>query len=192
MGKYVSNCITLEETEELLEWLGDDPVRAAVLKDFQDTWDKSRHYPSEIKVESTTALKQRKSVVLSACQPPVAKSVFSANYVMMAVVWVSVMIAGSIALSHVQDNTAPLILKSKAISDTGLKLVLDDLPLAEALKLVEKQYHVRFYCNDGKLLTRKVTATFNNLSADRVAQVLAVLIDGRVEQRGENFFLLEK
>lgn len=45
MVRYISNDLNLEETEELLDWIGEVPERTALLLDLHDTWEKTRIYP---------------------------------------------------------------------------------------------------------------------------------------------------
>lgn len=52
MSRYVSRDLSIEETEELLAWLGDDPERANMLKEFTDTWDATKNYPEDFEVDT--------------------------------------------------------------------------------------------------------------------------------------------
>ena len=53
MSRYLSNELSLEETEELLTWLDDDPARADLLKELQDTWDATKNYPENFNVDTS-------------------------------------------------------------------------------------------------------------------------------------------
>lgn len=55
LSRYVSNELTLQETEELLLWIGDDPEREKLLRDFQETWDVAKDYPESFKVDTRAA-----------------------------------------------------------------------------------------------------------------------------------------
>ncbi len=61
MSRYLSNELSLQETEELLEWLDEDPVRTSLLRELQDTWDKTRDYPVNFKVDTRAAWQNLKS-----------------------------------------------------------------------------------------------------------------------------------
>ncbi|WP_207424706.1 hypothetical protein [Desertivirga brevis] len=55
LSRYVSNELTLQETEELLEWIGDEPEREKLLREFQETWDIAREYPESFRVDTPAA-----------------------------------------------------------------------------------------------------------------------------------------
>ena len=44
ISKYLSNNITLDETDELLKWLDEDPDRSVLLNDLQRSWEKTQAY----------------------------------------------------------------------------------------------------------------------------------------------------
>lgn len=55
MNKYLSNELSLDETNDLLEWLDCDPARADLLKELQEIWDKTKDYPENFKVDTRAA-----------------------------------------------------------------------------------------------------------------------------------------
>ncbi|MGX5688101.1 anti-sigma factor [Arcticibacter tournemirensis] len=55
MNRYLSNELSLKETEDLLEWLDEDPARADLLKELQELWDKTKDYPENFKVDTRAA-----------------------------------------------------------------------------------------------------------------------------------------
>jgi len=55
LSRYVSNEISLEEIEELLQWINEDPEREEILRDFQETWEIAKNYPENFKVDATAA-----------------------------------------------------------------------------------------------------------------------------------------
>ncbi len=68
MSRYVCGELSLKETEELLEWLGDDPARADLLKEFQDTWDRTKNYPENFKVDTRAAWQKLRTSI--SVEPP--------------------------------------------------------------------------------------------------------------------------
>lgn len=61
MSRYLADSLSLEETEELLQWLDEDPAHAALLAELQETWDKSRDYPGSFSVNEQAAWKKVRS-----------------------------------------------------------------------------------------------------------------------------------
>ncbi|HEY0666702.1 MAG TPA: FecR domain-containing protein, partial [Sphingobacteriaceae bacterium] len=55
IGKYLSNNITLAETEELLEWVNSDTKHADILKDLQETWERSHLYRNDFEPDTVAA-----------------------------------------------------------------------------------------------------------------------------------------
>lgn len=55
MTKYLSNQLSLKEAEELLEWIEADPTRGDLLKELQETWDKTKDYPENLRVDTRAA-----------------------------------------------------------------------------------------------------------------------------------------
>ena len=55
ISRYVSNDLSLEETEVLLEWLGNNQDREDLLRDFQETWDLTKNYPENFRVDTFAA-----------------------------------------------------------------------------------------------------------------------------------------
>jgi hypothetical protein len=69
LSKYVSNELSLEETDVLLEWLSDHPENEVLLRNFQETWDLTKNYPENFKVDTSAAwFKLRSS--LKEVEPP--------------------------------------------------------------------------------------------------------------------------
>ena len=44
LGRYLSNELSLEETNELLSWIEQDPSRVELLQELQASWDQAIHY----------------------------------------------------------------------------------------------------------------------------------------------------
>ena len=55
MSKYLADDISIREMEELLLWFEQEPGRADLLKELQDTWDKSKNYSENLRVDTATA-----------------------------------------------------------------------------------------------------------------------------------------
>lgn len=55
IGKYLSNNITLPETEELLEWVNKDSKNADILKDLQEVWERSQLYDGNFEPDTVVA-----------------------------------------------------------------------------------------------------------------------------------------
>ncbi len=55
MNRYLSNELSLDETNDLLEWLDRDPARTDLLKELQEIWDKTKDYPENFKVDTRAA-----------------------------------------------------------------------------------------------------------------------------------------
>jgi hypothetical protein len=66
ISKYIADDLSLEDTEELLEWLNQDPANDALLKEMQGVWDKTRDYPEKLSVDTQNAwLKVKRSILTS-------------------------------------------------------------------------------------------------------------------------------
>lgn len=63
MSRYLSNELSLEETEELLTWLDDDPARADLLKELQDTWDATKNYPENFNVDTSAGWQKLRTLI---------------------------------------------------------------------------------------------------------------------------------
>lgn len=59
--RYLADDLSIEETDELLQWLDEDPSRGELLTELQEAWDKSKSYPSNIFVDTNGALLRVKS-----------------------------------------------------------------------------------------------------------------------------------
>jgi len=55
LSRYVSNELSLEETDVLLEWLGERPENEDLLIEFQETWDITTNYPESFRVDTSVA-----------------------------------------------------------------------------------------------------------------------------------------
>lgn len=63
MSKYVSRDLSIEETEELLTWLDDDPERANMLKELTDTWAVTKNYPENFDVDTQAGWNRLKNAL---------------------------------------------------------------------------------------------------------------------------------
>ncbi|MGV3508528.1 MAG: FecR family protein [Sphingobacteriaceae bacterium] len=63
MSRYLANELSLEETEELLTWLDDDPARADLLKELQDTWDATKNYPENFNVDTSAGWQKLRTLI---------------------------------------------------------------------------------------------------------------------------------
>ncbi|MFD2162583.1 FecR family protein [Paradesertivirga mongoliensis] len=63
MSRYLSNDLSIEETDELLAWLGDDPARADLLKELQQTWDATKNYPEDFHVDTKAGWQRLKASI---------------------------------------------------------------------------------------------------------------------------------
>lgn len=55
LSRYVANEISLDEVDELLQWISEDPEREDLLREFQETWDLAKNYPENFKVDTPSA-----------------------------------------------------------------------------------------------------------------------------------------
>ena len=55
ISKYLSNNITLAETDELLRWVDEDSKHADILKEYQEAWERSQLYDSTFEPDIAVA-----------------------------------------------------------------------------------------------------------------------------------------
>ncbi|WP_256014039.1 FecR family protein [Desertivirga xinjiangensis] len=123
MSRYVSNELSLEETEELLEWLGDDPVRAELLKELQDTWDKTKNYPENFKVDTRAAWQKLRSTIAVEKTDDQVRRIDSFRWIKIAAMVLLVLTIG--VLSYKQLSTSGLI-EVETLAGQHKELILPD------------------------------------------------------------------
>lgn len=123
MSRYVSNELSLEETEELLEWLGDDPVRAELLKELQDTWDKTKNYPENFKVDTRAAWQKLRSTIAVEETDNKVRKIDSFRWIKIAAMVLLTLTIG--VLSYKQLSTRRLI-EVETLAGQHKELILPD------------------------------------------------------------------
>lgn len=72
------------------------------------------------------------------------------------------------------------------------KLVFDETQLDNVLATLQSVYHVQFAVDDASLLNNKLTATFNDQSADNVSRVIALTFKMGVERTDAGYVFKHK
>lgn len=122
MSRYASRDLSIEETEELLEWLGDDPARANLLKEFTDTWDTTKNYPENFEVDTNAGWKKLKSAI-DVSRKNKVKPIF--NYAFIGIAASLLLVAFTVFWSY-NNFSGSKIIEVSTLNGQNKELVLPD------------------------------------------------------------------
>jgi len=123
MSRYVCGELSLKETEELLEWLGDDPDRADLLKEFQDTWDKTKSYPENFKVDTRAAWQKLRTSICVEPPKPKVKTIGFSRWIAVAL---SAVLVATVGWLLFRPRPSAKLIEVKTFAGQHKEVVLPD------------------------------------------------------------------
>jgi len=206
MSRYLSNDLSLSETEELLAWLDEDPARADLLKELRDTWDATQNYPDDFVVDTEAGWKKLKSAI-DVQEKAQVRSIGTFSWIGIAASLLLITFAGILGYQYL--NASKLI-KVATVSGQNKEIVLpdgskvwlnensslsyaDDLNESdirevtlrgEAFFDVAKNPSKRFVIETDKTLTQVLGTSFNVLQ-DKEGSIKVSVITGKVSFKSQ-------
>ncbi|WP_207536267.1 hypothetical protein [Desertivirga arenae] len=95
LSRYLSNELTLQETEDLLEWIGNDPDKEKLLRDFQETWDLAKDYPESFRVDTPAAWQRLRHSIKDISAPAATTTIPVNKWIVIAAAFI-ILIVGLI------------------------------------------------------------------------------------------------
>ncbi|WP_207427772.1 FecR family protein [Pedobacter sp. SYSU D00535] len=202
MSRYLSNDLTLEETEELLEWMNDDPSRADLLKELQDTWDKTRNYPENFKVDTRAGWQKVRTAIEVQKRGPKVRKFSTIHWLGLAASVIVVFFLGiityrSLFKSELLEVEAFAGQQKEVVLPDGSKVWLNEMSSisysesfnnddtrevqleGEAFFEVVKDSERKFVVRTGKTRTQVLGTSFN-VKQDKEGSVQVSVVTGKV------------
>lgn len=201
MSRYLANDLSLAETDELLKWVDDDPSRAILLRELQETWEKTQDYPGPLDVDTHAAWNKVKPS-LSVQSESKIRSVYSFKIIRVAASLLFLLAAGLTAyryyvntnLIHVNTlagehrevilpdgskiwmNESSSLVYHKDFNDRTFREVELN---GEAFFDVAKNPDKRFVISTGKTLTQVLGTSFN-VEENKNGTISVAVVTGKV------------
>lgn len=122
MSRYLANELSLEETEELLTWLDDDPARADLLKELQDTWDATKNYPENFNVDTSAGWQKLKNLIDEREKPKV-RTLSKLAWIGIAASFLLVAFAGFLGYKNLSQAK---LIEVTTIAEQNTEIMLPD------------------------------------------------------------------
>lgn len=178
MVRYVTHDLSLLETEELMDWVGDVPERIALLQDIQETWDKTRNYPVSVGKNGQLVWNNFKLSVMEPSQPERFRVFKRLRYLLIAAVCLLLVGGSFCVLLYSREN-----INVSTGADEDLTLYLPDGTYVNLNANSELSYKSTYVFFNGDEISLKGSAFFKVLP-DSKNKVTISFEHGKLRTKG--------